>query len=110
MITILPHTYSTQETGYYCGPASAQIVLDALGIAATEGDLAAEMLTDHDGTDWIGQVTAALRRRSGRDYRTREIPNDPPTVEQRDQLWRDVVDSIDAGAGLVVNIVAPPGN
>lgn len=109
-IRILEHQYSTQETGYFCGPGSTQIALTALGIDVPETQLADELGTDTDGTDWIGQITLALWRHSGRRYVTCEISNDPPTPAQREQLWVDVVGSIDAGAPLVANIVAVPGN
>lgn len=107
---ILPHSYSVQETGYWCGPASTQIALSCRGIDVAEANLAAELGTDTDGTDWIGQITELLARRTGQPYRTREMPNDPPTGEQRNQLWADVTASIDAGNPLVANIVAVPGN
>ncbi|MGW3545902.1 C39 family peptidase [Nocardia niigatensis] len=107
---ILGHTYSPQETGYWCAPGSTQIVLTARGIDVPERELADELGTDVDGTDWIGQVTAVLARRTGQPYVTVEMPNDPPTLAQVDRLWDDIVGSIDGGNGLVVNIVAPPGN
>ncbi|QIS00999.1 lysis protein [Nocardia brasiliensis] len=107
---ILDHTYSPQETGYWCGPAATQIALTALGIDVAEQQLADELGTDTDGTDWIGQITAVLSRRSGQPYVTVEIPNDPPTDGQRARLWDDIVGSIDGGNAVVANIVAPPGN
>lgn len=109
-VHILPHRYTPQETGYFCGPGSTQIALTALGIDAGEWDLAKELGTDIDGTDWIGQITQVLKRRSGRPYITREIPNDPPRPIQVDLLWDDIVKSINGGNALVANIVAPPGN
>lgn len=39
-----------------------------------------------------------------------EVPNDPPSTAQRDQLWQRVTGSIDAGLGVLANIVAPPSN
>lgn len=107
---ILNHEYSTQETGWFCGPGSTQIALTARGIRVPEPQLASELGTTTNGTDWIGQITNVLRRRSGQPYVTREIPNDPPTQGQKDLLWNDIRSSINGGNGLVVNIVAPPGN
>ena len=107
---ILDHTYSVQETGYWCGPGSSQIVLTARGIDVPEAQLAAELGTTVNGTDWIGQITAVLARRTGQQYVTREIPNDPPTQAQKDLLRSDITKSIDGGNGVVANIVAPPGN
>ncbi|MGW5267273.1 C39 family peptidase [Rhodococcus sp. NPDC003994] len=107
---ILNHSNTSQETGYWCGPASTQIVLSARGIDVAEAVLARELRTTTNGTDWIGQITAVLRARSGLPYVTVEMPNDPPTDEQKRRLWSDVTRSIDGGAGVVANIVAPPGN
>ena len=39
-----------------------------------------------------------------------EVPNDPPTTAQRDQLWQRVTGRIDAGLGALANIVVPPSN
>ncbi|MGV9666924.1 GH25 family lysozyme [Nocardia niigatensis] len=107
---VLPHQYSVQETGYWCGPGSTQIALTCRGVDVAEAALAEEIGTNTGGTNWIGQITEVLARRTGQPYITREIPNDPPTPAQRDQLWADVVASIDSGNGLVANIDAPPGN
>ncbi|WP_186301144.1 C39 family peptidase [Rhodococcus sp. WB9] len=115
---ILDHTYSTQETGYNCGPASSQIVLTARGIDVAESQLAYELealegnvgWNDQDGTDSIVQVTTVLGRRTGQPYVTRQIPNDPPTGAQVDLLRSDVKRSIDGGNGVVANIVAPASN
>lgn len=109
-VHILPHQYSPQETGYFCGPGSVQIALTALDIHVGEWTLAQELGTDIDGTDWIGQITDVLRNRTGHPYVTREIPNDPPTEFQQNLLWDDVVKSINGRNALVANIVAPPGN
>lgn len=107
---ILNHEYSGQETGFWCGPGSSQIVLTCRGIHVPERDLALELGTTTNGTDWIGQITRVLANRTGQPYVTRDIPNDPPTQAQKDLLWNDVRASIDGGNGVVVNIVAPPGN
>lgn len=106
-----------QETGWWCGPASTQIVLNSRGIHKSERDLMLELEAlegnhgwdDQDGTDSIRQVTTVLNRYLP-GYVTRLMPNDPPTASQVTQLWGDIVQSIDAGFGVVVNIVAPPSN
>lgn len=101
-----------QDTGWYCGPASAQTVIKAAtGKFILESQLAREMGTHVGGTDHIGLVTDSLRRHvPAGNYVTVTMPNDPPTSSQRDKLWGDVVKSIDGGFGLVANIVAPPNN
>jgi hypothetical protein len=107
---ILPHDYQAQQTGYWCGPAASRIVLSTRMAAPTQGQLANELHTTTNGTDWIGQVTGVLDTHLGDRYATVEMPNDPPTPAQRDRLWHDVKLSIDAGHGMVANIVAPPSN
>lgn len=107
---ILQHSNTPQETGFWCGPASTQIVLTGFGIDVAERDLALELGTTTNGTDWIGQISQVLKRRSGRPYITVEMPNDPPTRAQVDRLWDDIVRSIDGGNGVVANIVAPASN
>lgn len=107
-----------QETGWWCGPASCQVVLNARGINVAERDMMLELEAlehspgwdDNDGTDHIGQITTILSRRLNTKYVTRIIGNDPPTISQTDLLWDDVVRSVDAGFGVVGNIIAPPNN
>ncbi|RCG24699.1 hypothetical protein DTL70_10125 [Streptomyces diacarni] len=103
--------YQVQDTGYWCGPAATRIALSARTAPPSQADLAAQLGTDENGTDHIGQVTTVLNSNLGTDwYKTTEMPNDPPTQEQKDQLWADVVRGIDNNFPLVTNIVAPPGN
>lgn len=108
-----------QETGWWCGPASTQVVLNGLGITVPESTLAAEIEAienpgrgdDRDGTDYIGLIEQVLDRRvPAARYTSVYTPTDPMTQAQKDRFWRDLVASIDAGYGVVVNIVAPPTN
>ena len=100
-----------QETGYWCGPAATQVVLNGRGIRRTEADLARRMGTDTDGTDHIGLPAKVLAAEiPGVRWTTVQMPTDPPTAAQKDRLWADLVRSIDAGYGVVMNIVAPPSN
>ncbi len=107
---VLDHQYEAQSTGYWCGPAASRIVLSTRMAPPSQGTLASELGTTTNGTDWIGQVTGVLNRHLGARYATVEMPNDPPTQAQRDRLWRDITLSIDAGHGMVANIVAPANN
>ncbi len=107
---VLNHDYQVQQTGYWCGPTATRIALSTRIAAPSQGALANELPTTTNGTDWIGQVTRTLNNHLGARYATVELPNDPPSPGQRDQLWRDIVLSIDAGHGMVANIVAPPNN
>jgi LGFP repeat/Peptidase_C39 like family len=108
---VLNIQYQVQETGWWCGPAATRVALSARGQFPSQAQLANELGTTVNGTDWIGQVTATLNARLGPGtYYTREIPNDPPTPQQRDMLWGDIVRNVDAGYAVVTNIVAPPSN
>ena len=101
-----------QDTGWNCGPATAQTLIRAAAKKfIPESSLAKEMGTHRGGTDWIGQVTRTLQKHlPAAKYATVEMPNDPPTSAQRERLWQHLTGSIDAGYGLAVNIVAPPNN
>ncbi|WP_083753052.1 C39 family peptidase [Actinosynnema sp. ALI-1.44] len=109
---VLTIQYQIQQTGYWCGPAATRIALSAkTGNLPSQQQLANELPTTTNGTDWIGQVTRVLNNRLGTSYyETKEMPNDPPTQAQRDLLWRDVVYDIDRGWAIVANIVAPANN
>jgi hypothetical protein len=76
----------------------------------TQQALANELPTSTNGTDYIGLVVNTLNRHVGSRYVAVEMPHDPPSPEERDRLWNDIVLSISAGHGLVANIVAPPNN
>jgi hypothetical protein len=109
--TVLDHDYQAQQTGYWCGPAASRIALSTRMAAPSQQTLANELGTTTNGTDDIDLVTVrALNRHLGARYVSVMMPTDPPTPAQRDQLWRDVVLSIDAGHGMVANIVAPASN
>ena len=100
-----------QETGYWCGPASAQIVLKVRGINVSEQQLARECGTTTGGTDHIRLIERVLDGRLPEaNYTSVDMPNDPPTQSQKDKMWADVVQSIDAGYAVLANLVAPPSN
>lgn len=101
-----------QDTYYNCCPASAQtIILAATGITVSEHELGKALGTHTGGTDWIGQVPPVLNHYlPGANYRFSDMPNDPPTVPQKEKLWADLVHSINGGFGVLANIVAPPSN
>lgn len=107
---VIDFEHQWQETGYWCGPAATRVALTAVGQYPSQADLAAELPTDEQGTDHISQVTDVLNAHGAGNYVTTEMPNDPPTAEQEQKLWDDVVRTVDAGRGLVANIVAPPSN
>lgn len=100
-----------QERYYDCGPASTQIVLNALGINVSESELIARIGTTERGTDYVGLIERYLDDRTpNAKYTSVYLENDPPTATQKDALWRNVLRSIDSGYGVVMNWVSPPGN
>lgn len=111
-ILAYPRDQVRQDTGYNCGPASAQTVIRAAtGRLIPEGDLGRRMRTTVNGTDYIGLITPVLNAElRGAAYREVAIPGDSATAAQIDALWRHVTASINAGYGVVANIVAPVGN
>jgi predicted chitinase len=100
-----------QETGYWCGPASTQVILNSRNITVAERDLAREMGTHTGGTDYIGLIERVLDRvLPDARYTSVYVENDPMTASQKDRLWEHVVGSINAGFGVSMNWVAPPHN
>lgn len=106
-----PRTHVTQDTFYNCGPASTQtIILAATGSVFPENQLGSELGTHRGGTDYIGQFPKVLNRYiPGANYRHRDVQA-YPDASMRETIWREITHSIDAGHGVVVNIVAPPSN
>ena len=100
-----------QDTFYNCGPAATQtIVLAATDTLIDETTLGRQLGTHRGGTDYIGQFPKVLSNRiPGAQYRHRDVTG-YPSGDLKEQIWRDFTNSIDAGHGVVVNIVAPPSN
>ena len=101
-----------QDTYYWCGPATVQTLIQSRTRRfLEESALAQELKTHVGGTDHIWLFPPVLNRHmAGADYAAVEMPNDPPTRAQCDRFWNDLKRSIDAGYGVVVNIVAPVSN
>jgi hypothetical protein len=103
--------FQYQQTGYWCGPAATRIALSARISPPSQQELANQLGTTTNGTDWIGQVTGVLNNNLNTGYyETKEMPNDPPTQAQRDLLWYDIQYDIDRNYAIVANIVAPANN
>ncbi|MFF0633806.1 C39 family peptidase [Nocardia sp. NPDC004151] len=100
-----------QERFFWCGPAATQIVCNSCGVNLSEQYLATEIGTTENGTDYVGLITPVLNRiLPAAKYVDTYMHDDPPTGAQKDRLWKDIVNSIDAGFGVVANIDAPPNN
>ncbi|MCK7661960.1 C39 family peptidase [Corynebacterium antarcticum] len=105
-----PRDHVKQDTGYYCGPASAQtVILAATGRLIPERELAQKLETTTAGTADIRNIEPVLDEYTGVDYQKVYIPGSLATEQQIDELWTHLTASIDAGYGIVANIVAPTG-
>ena len=105
------HSIVGQDTGFSCGPASAQVCLSIRGIFVDEATLAAEMGTDQGGTDYVALIERSLDPRLPEaHYTSVDAPHDPPTPQEKDRLWDGILRSINAGYGIVMNWCAPPSN
>ena len=112
---VLPYDHGIvpQETGYWCGPASTQVILNGQGVFVSEQELANEMGTHSGGTDYIGQIETVLDHRVAHmAYITVDQPYDPMSHEDKERLWANLVRSMadEPRGGVVMNWVAPPGN
>lgn len=100
-----------QDTGYWCGPASAQIVLNTRGVKVSEAELARQIGTHTGGTDYVGLIEKVLNKYlPDANYTSVYLPKDPPSQPQRVALWDNLRESLDGGYGVVMNWVSPPGN
>lgn len=85
-----------QDTGYTCGPSSLEMVLSALGIEATESQLARLAGTTTDGTGHSGLYTAASKVNSSvkhTEYSLSEIG------------WSGVAKKLKAGSEFIIHIM-----
>lgn len=99
-----------QDTGYWCGPASAQMALSARGKFVDEATLARECKTTVDGTDSVTQIERVLDVRLPEGRYTSVYRTGHPAEERKSRFWWDIVRSIDNGFAVVVNLVVPAGN
>lgn len=106
-----PRSQITQDTGYYCGPASTQtVVAAATGKMIPESALAKRLGTTVNGTDYIGQFPPVLNALiEGGEYRHRDV-GAYPNQEAKNIIWGEITRSINAGRGVIANFVAPPSN
>lgn len=102
--TIIP-----QETYYWCGPATMQVLLRIRGLSVTEKYMADQLPTTTNGTDTILYLTRELNERLGDIYRTVAV-GDPPGEAAHKAFFEAVKHSVDAGYGVGANIIAPASN
>lgn len=118
---VLPYDPSVvpQEKYWDCGPASVQVALNSRGINLSEDNIIAQLNAsidpvhriDEDGTDYIGLLEVILDQLlPAANYTVVDLPNDPPTAPQVNQLRLNIKRSIDAGYVVLVNWWVPANN
>lgn len=100
-----------QQRSWDCGPASAQIILQSVGVKKTEQYLIDRIGTTTAGTNHAGLITPILNELiPGANYKAVALTTEPVPQAQVDRLWNDCKKSIDGGHGVIFNFVAPPSN
>lgn len=100
-----------QQRSWDCGPASAQIILQSAGVLRDEQYLIDRIGTTVNGTNHAGLITPILNELlPGSGYTSVWLPKEPVSKNQVETLWKNVVRSIDAGRGVILNFEAPPSN
>lgn len=100
-----------QQRSWDCGPASAQIILQAAGVLRDEQYLIDRIGTTVNGTNHSGLITPVLNDLlPGSGYTTVWLTKEPVPRTQVEALWKNVKKSIDGSRGAIFNFVAPPGN
>ncbi|WP_431231459.1 C39 family peptidase [Mycolicibacterium psychrotolerans] len=117
---VLPfdRSITPQDTGYWCGPASAQVTLNSRGIRVDENTLAREIGTTQNGTDNVGLIeTRCLDKRLPDARYTSVYPGGlkigspaRPADVRKTEFWWNCVRSIDNGYPVILNFVVPPNN
>src|SRR5690606_1336305 len=74
-----------QETYYWCGPASTQVVLNSRGVNVVESTLASEIGTHTGGTDYVGLIAPILIKYLGGGYESVYIQNYPASRSQKEK-------------------------
>jgi hypothetical protein len=103
----LSFTWEGEQKYYMCGPSATRMALSTqMASPPSQDDLGSYMGTTTNGTDDISNVKGALDHYLSTTFQTAYLPNDPPSQMEKDALKQRLVASIDAGYGMVANIVA----
>jgi len=105
---VLDFVWQGEVEYYMCGPSAARMALSTrLKSLPTQQELGSYMGTTSNGTDYVGLVRGALDHYLNiSSYTETDLTTDPPSQAQQNALKKDLVASIDAGYGLVANVVS----
>lgn len=104
----LPHEINRQDNSYFCGPAAVRVALTTRGIYVSEQELAGKLGTTPAGTNSstdIDRVMDAYIRPGVEDFAPVFVRGNDVTAHEAAAFRANVVKSIDAGYGVVVNVV-----
>ena len=106
MTNPLAYEFQLQQTPYWCGPAAVRVALSCRGLIMSQRDLAAELGTTTAGTDSSADVVRVLNAHLGTGaYGARYLPDQDATPDEQAELKTALIAAIDAGYGLVCNVV-----
>ena len=98
----------SQDNGYYCGPASAQMILRGEGIYLTQTQLASDLGTNSDGTSFGANWTNALNKYSDNNYQI--LWGSPSDSTDRAILMTDsAIGTLARGYGVVYDTIQYAG-
>lgn len=99
-------SFQTQQNNYYCGPASAAMIVNALGYKRNQNEMARLLGTTQAGTNAGNGVSNALNAVvKGSRYKFRW---EWQSAHQVDKIKRHVTQAIDYGNAVMVNTVEGP--
>ena len=109
MEKVIPYSrrWVTQNTGYYCGASVQTVILGKTGRVIPEDQLARDLRTTVNGTDYIGHFPAVLNSHIGGGWKHQDINGVDATSAETETLWQRLVSGVDNGFGMVANFVVP---
>lgn len=105
---ILTHEINRQDNGWFCGPAAVRVALTTQGIYVSEQELAVKLGTTTAGTNSstdIDRVLDSYINPSINDFDPVFIRGNDVTPAEAAAFKANIVSSIDAEYGCVVNVV-----
>lgn len=98
----------SQENGYYCGPASAQMILRGEDVYVTQDDLADDLGTNSEGTSFGSNWETALNKYSDNDYQILwGSPSDP--TDRAILMTDSAIGTLARGYGVIYDTIQYSG-
>ena len=98
----------SQKNGYYCGPASAQMILRGEDVYVTQDDLADDLETNSEGTSFGSNWESALNEYSDNDYQILwGSPSDP--TDRAILMTDSAIGTLARGYGVIYDTIQYAG-